>query len=132
MKTFILFTTLLVNIVSYAQQDRKIIEITQSEFDEKVAASILNLETKTLKEISDAEHITIMMCLNTIFVRRDFEGGHYQKLNEVAKQKKYTEKITEVYPEYTPNRGMGYYFPKLKMELHGTPSPYAVYKIKEQ
>jgi hypothetical protein len=135
-KTFILlFISLLVSTGLYAQQgqtnDRKIIEITQGEFDEKVDDSILNLETKTLKEISDKEHITIMMCLNTIFMR-NFEGGQYLKLEEVAKQKKYVEEITIVYPENSPNRGMGYYFSKLRMELYGTPSQYAYYKIKKQ
>lgn len=88
------------------------------------------LESKTLDEISDEQHINIMMCLNTIFMR-DYENGRYEKLELVSKQKEYGKNITNRYPKWSPNRGMGYYFPKLQMELYGTPSPYAIFDVQE-
>ncbi|SFD24031.1 hypothetical protein SAMN05518672_1011206 [Chitinophaga sp. CF118] len=41
----------------------------------------------------------------------------------------YTKDIITVYKEWIPNRGMGFYFPKLQMELYGTPMLYAIYNV---
>lgn len=101
--------------------------ITLSQFDEIVDNSIELLQTKKLSEISDHDHINIMMALNTIFMR-DFKGGHYEQLKVLA-DKKYVREIIKVYKEWIPNRGMGYYFPKLKMELYGTPQLYAIFDV---
>ena len=90
--------------------------------------SIKLIQTKELSKIKDKEHIDIMMCLNTIFVRK-LSGGQYQILETVAKEKEYSKNITKVYPEWTPNKGMGLYFKKLKMELYGTPRPYSFYQV---
>lgn len=104
--------------------------ITPDEFDKQIEECISLLQTKQLKDISDEEHIEIMMCLNTIFMR-DLKGGHYDQLNKVSEDKNYVRDIIKVYKEWIPNRGMGYYFPKLQMELYGTPMPYAVYNITQ-
>jgi hypothetical protein len=101
--------------------------ITLTAFDEIVNHSIELLQTKKLSEIADHDHINIMMALNTIFMR-DFLGGHYKQLKVLA-DKKYVREITKVYKEWIPNRGMGFYFPKLKMELYGTPSLYAIFNV---
>ena len=45
--------------------------ISKVEFDKLVKASILLLQTKELADISNDQHIEIMMCLNTIFMARD-------------------------------------------------------------
>lgn len=83
-----------------------------------------------MKDISDEQHIQIMMCLNTIEMK-SLKGGEFDQLLKVVNEKKYTQDITKVYKEWTPNRGMGFYFHKLKMELYGTPMPYAVYHVTE-
>lgn len=111
--------------------------ISLVEFDQLVAQSIHLLETKELKEINDQQHIAIMMCLNTIMMasdstlRRRFNGGLYLKLELVSDAKKYTRNITQVYTKWTFNRGMGYFFPDLQMELYGTPRLYAWYQVEE-
>lgn len=104
--------------------------ISKKGFDSLVDQSITLFENKTLEDISDEEHIEIMLCLNTIFMR-DFENGRYEKLELVVSKKEYIKNITKRYPEWIPNRGMGFYFPKLQMELYGTPSPYAIFDVIE-
>ncbi len=106
------------------------ISITKFNFDKLIDSCILLLQTRELKDISDEQHIQIMMCLNTIGMR-SLKGGRFDQLLKVSDDKKYTQDIIKVYKEWSPNRGMGFYFHKLKMELYGTPSPYAVYKVTE-
>lgn len=104
------------------------ITISLADFDKEIDYCISLLKTKKLTDIHDDQHIQIMYCLNTIFVRR-FEGGHYVELQNLAETKHYSRDIITVYKDWIPNRGMGYYFPKLNMELLGTPSLYAVYTV---
>ena len=112
--------------------------ITQKKFDKIINNSICLLENKKLADISDSEHINIMMCLNTIFMthiytlKEKFKTGIYQKFYQLTEEKNYSGNIIKVYPEWIPNRGMGFYFPKLKMELQGTPRLYAWYQIKDE
>lgn len=111
--------------------------ISQLEFDKLVDSAIDALTTKSLSEISDAGHTNIMMCLNTLFMAHDtsfqkrFASGRYQRLEAVAEEKKYTTNVIKVYPDWVPNRGMGFYFPKLGMELYGTPMLYAWYQVEK-
>ncbi|MBM3186903.1 MAG: hypothetical protein FJZ67_11445 [Bacteroidetes bacterium] len=104
--------------------------ISLFEFDKKIDNSMNLLKERTLKNISDEQHIEIMICLNTIFMR-DFKGGHYDELRQLSEEKKYTTDIIKVYPKWIPNRGMGFYFPKLNMELYGTPRLYAIYNVQK-
>ena len=110
--------------------------ISKMEFNQLVDSSTTLLKTKALSEISDTNHIMIMMCLNTIPMALDsnlnnrFTGGRYDTLIKWETNKKYTQDIIKVYPKWIPNRGMGYYFPKLKMELYGTPRLYAYFAVK--
>ena len=106
------------------------IHISLLAFDIQIDKCINLLKEKKLKEISDDEHIEIMMCLNTIFMR-DFKGGHYEQLIQISEEKKYTTDIIKVYPKWIPNRGMGFYFPDLNMELYGTPMLYAIYDVQK-
>jgi hypothetical protein len=43
----------------------------------------------------------------------------------------YERDIVKVYTKWIPNKGMGFYFPQLKMELYGTPMPYAIFEVSE-
>jgi 5-hydroxyisourate hydrolase-like protein (transthyretin family) len=133
------YNTLKITFSSYSVNDTIFLErkefnpdsspdISQKEFDGLVNSSITLLQTQQLKDISDAEHIRIMMCLNTITMQ-GLKGYKYDKLKEVSVQKKYTQNILKIYTHWVPNRGMGFNFYDLKMELYGTPSPYAVYNI---
>ena len=102
--------------------------MTKIQFDKLVDSCIIILKTKSLKKISDQQHIDIMMCLNTIFMTHDkntferrFKGGRYDGLEGMSVTVDYTENIIKIYPDWVPDRGMGFYFLKLKMELYGTP-----------
>jgi 5-hydroxyisourate hydrolase-like protein (transthyretin family) len=106
------------------------IHISLLEFDKLINNCINLLKENKLKDISDEQHIEIMMCLNTIFMR-NFKGGHYDELRQLSEEKKYTTDIIKVYPKWIPNRGMGFYFPDLNMELHGTPMLYAIYNVQK-
>ncbi len=136
---FILFIAIIVQMPMLGQSSKNPDEcrvITKVQFDKYVDASILNLKDKKLVDISDEEHRIIMMCLNTIFMAHDsnfepeFKGGRYDTLLKLSEQKDYAGNITQVYPENWPNRGMGYYFPKIDMELYGTPRLYACFGVK--
>ena len=111
--------------------------ISKVEFDKLVKSSALLLQTKEITDISNDQHIQIMMCLNTIFMARNadlqkrFKEDNYKKLKKIADEKKYDSDIIKVYPNWTFNRGMGYYFYALKMELYGTPRLYAWYHVDE-
>lgn len=111
--------------------------ISQSQFDKLVDTSIVLLQNKKLSDISDSGHINLMMCLNTIFMAHDtdfnklYKGGRYEQLEKVVNEKEYTRNITKVYPEWHANRGMGFYFPKLQMELYGTPFLYACFSVED-
>jgi hypothetical protein len=110
--------------------------ITEIEFDILVDSSIYLLTTHDLSDISDDDHKNIMMCLNTIFMASDsslqrrFVSGRYKRLEAVAEKNNYTDNIIKIYPEWLPNRGMGFYFPKLDMELYGTPRLYAWFQVR--
>jgi hypothetical protein len=108
------------------------------EFNHRVDRATELLRTKELSAISDSDHINIMMCLNTIFmihkkysIEQVFIGGRYRELETVERKVNYGKDIVKVYPNWIPNRGMGYYFPKLKMELYGTPYRYAIFNVVE-
>ena len=91
--------------------------------------------------ISDKDHIDIMLCLNTIFLAdimnpgqkikngRFKTLGRYKTLESLIEEKQYVKNITKVYPDFTWNKGMGYYFKKINTELYGTPSLNYVFKV---
>jgi len=102
--------------------------ISKEKFDSVIDGAIYLLETKKLKAISDTQHITIMRCFNTLsLLHKKFTGGRYDKLRAFSDG--YAKDIINVYREWGPNRGFGYYFVKLRMELYGCPSPYATFNV---
>ena len=80
--------------------------VSISTFNRIVDNSITLLQTKKLAEISDTDHINIMMCLNTIFmINQRFTGGSYQKLVSICDRKKYAMNIIKVYPNWIQSVG---------------------------
>ena len=123
--------------VGFDRDSSQLISLT--DFNHRVNRAIQLLETKKITAISDTDHVNIMMCLNTIIFtpishRIDgnrFTGHEYLRLEKIADKKNYVRDIIKVYPDYKFNRGMGYYFPSLKMELYGTPNAYALFEVSE-
>lgn len=62
---------------------------------------------------------------------RRFNDDRCRKLETVADEKEYRRNINKVYPQSIFSRGMGLYYPKLKMELYGTPNPYATFDVSK-
>lgn len=126
-------TLYLKTIVDKNQQQ----QISKMQFDSLVDVSIHLLKTKRIGAINDEQHIVIMMCLNTIplaFTKQlepRFQGGRYDELKTIAERKKYDEKIIRVYHIRKLNKGHGWYFPSLQMELGGSPAPYAWFDVGE-
>jgi hypothetical protein len=131
---------LMLSIISFVclAQDRTVPEeVSRREFNRMVYQSIALLQGTELKEISDKEHVSIMYCLNTIGMTRMMRTTNgldevklYENLEKLSEQKDYVQQLMKIYPDWIPNRGMGCYFRKLKMELGGTPSADSYYKIK--
>ena len=77
-----------------------------------------------------------MMCVNTInivnasFIEPKFTSKRYKKLQDIVKKIDYSRNIVKVYPTFSWNTGMGYYFPKLNMELDGLPAPYSTFDVE--
>jgi len=113
--------------------------ISLTEFYHRVDRATKLLQTKELSAISDKDHINIMMCLNTIFTFKStlsgtdkrFNNARCKKLEIVADEINYQHNIMKVYPQWVHNRGMGQYYPKLKMELYGTPNLYATFSVSK-
>ena len=124
-------------------QDRNVSKsISKKKFDNLVDSSIKLLKTKLITNISDSENIQIIMCLNTIlsahyktekrFGEKKFQDGRYKELTDLESSKKYGQILaTKIYKDWVPNRGMGFYYKKIKMELYGTPMPYSYYYVIE-
>src|ERR1700744_403497 len=99
--------------------------ISLTNFYHRVERATKLLQTKELSVISNKDHINIMMCLNTIFVYKStlhgsdnrFNEARCKKLEFVADKINYQHNIMKVYPKWIHDRGMGQYYPQLKMEL---------------
>ena len=133
------YNTVKMSFASFTQNDTVSLEkipfnrdaavsISRSEFDRQVDDCIDLLKTTVFSNISDGQHVQIMYCLNTIFVDK-LEGGRYDELKNLSEEKHYTTEIITIYTKWVPNRGMGFYFPDLAMELYGTPMPCSTYCI---
>ena len=109
------------------------LKITFTEFDRRIDKAIKLLQTEELSKIPDSEHVNIMMCLNTIFLNNldeKFNSVKCKRLTSISNTKDYIRNIDKVYPDWLFNRGMGHYYPKIKMELYGTPNLYATFVVQ--
>jgi hypothetical protein len=128
-------------------------KISLTEFNSRIDRAIELLETKQISEISDIDQISIIKCLNTVFMippkefkpvadsikdiyKRSsafqrFSGGRYEALQRLADEKQYDRNLTKKYPDFIPDRGMGFYFKKLQIELYGTPHHMSMYNVTE-
>ena len=71
------------------------------------------------------DHINLLRCTTTIvFESRPEERSArdpYQRFDSVIDANNYIRWIADPYPRWTPNRGIGLYFPDVDIELNGTP-----------
>lgn len=97
------------------------VTISKNQLDSIITKSTTLLKTKKLSEIGDQDHIDICRLYNTASMSYSSDSLALTNFLELLTEKKYVQNITNVYPDWMPNRGMGFYFPKLQIELGGTP-----------
>jgi hypothetical protein len=105
--------------------------VTKKHFDTIANHCISLLTTRRNIQIEDEDHIKIIRLINTISMSQDtsFINGTYSEFMKLVKEKDY-EKDVSIFYDWIPNRGMGFYFQKLQVELGGTPHLYSRYTIK--
>ncbi|MFM1999372.1 MAG: hypothetical protein RL204_1319 [Bacteroidota bacterium] len=105
--------------------------VNQAQLERLVSQSIIILDTKSNLVITDDENIQIIRLINTIRMNQDslFKSGVYLDFMEDVEKMNYEREISIRY-DWIPNRGMGYYFQKLQVELGGSPHLYSTYVIE--
>ncbi|ULQ57134.1 hypothetical protein KJS94_02845 [Flavihumibacter rivuli] len=105
--------------------------LTKKQFELKVNESTAILKKKRLAEITDEENFQIIRLINTIRMSQDslHITGIYADFIKAVEKTGYEKEIASFY-DWIPNRGMGFYFQKLQVELGGTPHPYSRYTIE--
>ncbi len=108
-----------------------LIVVNMQQLNAIVEHCISLLKTARNIEIKDTDHIKIIRTINTINMDQDisFKNGIYADFLKLLKDKDYEKEISTYY-DWIPNKGMGFYFQKLQVELGGTPHLYSRYTIK--
>ena len=108
-----------------------LIVVNKQQFDTIVEHCISLLKAFRNIEIKDADHIKIIRTINTINMSQDisFKNGIYSDFIKLTQDKNYEKEISTYY-DWIANRGMGFYFQKLQVELGGTAHLYSRYTIK--
>lgn len=105
--------------------------LTEKQFDSIVTDGVKLLKNKKLSEISDDQHRNIIRAYNRIWISkreiRKYSTGDYLELDKTLSQPSYSKNMLKIYPEWSPNRGMGMYFHKLNVEYGGTPCSWSVF-----
>jgi hypothetical protein len=118
------------NILKKPNMDSLIV-VNKEQFDTIVRRCISLLTTQRIIEIKDADHIKIIRLINSITISQyaSLKNGIYADFMQLIMDKDYEKEISTYY-DWIPNRGMGFYFQKLQIELGGTPHIYSRYTIK--
>lgn len=105
--------------------------VTKSQLDTLVAESRNILAKKEASAITDEEHIQIIRLINTLRMSQDasLKSGVYAEFMNLVVKKNYEKEMASLY-DWIPNRGMGFYFQKLQVELGGTPHLYSRYTVE--
>jgi len=120
------------DILKKPNMDSSIV-VTRQQFDTIVQHCTSLLKTRRNFEMEDADHIKIIRLINTINMSQDvsLKSGIYAEFMKLLQDKEYEKEISTYY-DWIPNKGMGFYFQKLQVELGGTPHLYSRYTIKLQ
>ena len=106
------------------------ITVSQQQFDSLIVSATSVLSNQPFIEIKDSDHVNIIRLINTLNfnMHSSSKKSHYKKFIKLLAEKDYEKQISNHY-HWTPNKGMGMYFPKLQVELGGTPNEKSVYTI---
>lgn len=103
--------------------------ITKKQFDSIIDMTLRRLQDNSITSLTETENSNIIRLLNTSFMYpltslRDstiFQSAPYIALMNMLEKKDYLNTLLKENYDWVISRGMGYYFPKLKLELYGTP-----------
>jgi hypothetical protein len=112
-----------------------ILTITKYQLDSLLQVSITFLKEKDIPQFTDSEHRLIIRLSNSGFMApyKDtvyFNTSLYADFSNWLVKTKYTDQLTRIYPDWVHSRGMGFFFPKLGIELDGTPYMRSMYYIE--
>jgi len=107
------------------------IVVSKQQFDTIVEHCTSLLKNRMTTELNDQDHIKIIRLINTLRMNQSssYNINIYSDFMKLVQEKDYEKEIS-IYYDWTPNRGMGFYFQKLQIELGGTPHLYSRYRIK--
>ena len=108
-----------------------LIVASRYQFDSMVRECIDVLQKHPVARIYDEDNIRIIRVSNTLAFSRDtsFKTGIYADFSKLMQQREYNKEIAIFY-DWIPNKGMGFYFKQLHVELGGTPGRYSMYTIQ--
>ena len=104
--------------------------LNEKQFKTIIQHCISLLNTHQVREIVSEEHVIIIKSINTINKSRHIlsKNDSYEVFMKLVAEKKYEIELSSFF-DWTPNKGMGYYFPSLQVELGGSPAPNSYYEI---
>jgi hypothetical protein len=108
-----------------------VISITKKDFDSTIVYCFPLLK-KAVTAIGIQDHVKIIRCYNTLTFNHDhnLKDKLYKTFIAMIREEDYVHSMYSMY-DWIPNRGMGYYFQRLQIELLGTPHSYSMYTIIE-
>jgi hypothetical protein len=108
-----------------------LIILTHPQFDSLVRKCFEILKNYPVARIYDEDNLKIIRVYNTITFSTDttFQTGIYANFKKLLQEKEYSKTLA-IYYDWIPNKGMGYYFEQLQVELGGSPHMYSMYTIK--
>jgi hypothetical protein len=85
------------------------------------------LSNKQIHVLTNEEQVKIIRLANSGLMAplRDislFQNNKYDMFLNMLDTKKFIETLIKLNPDWLHSRGMGYYFPKLRVEYYGTPT----------
>lgn len=109
------------------------VHVDSTQFRGLVEHLCSKLKDTPLEAWSDTDHINLMRSLNTIMFEQRlgerYHGDAYQRLEDLSWSTDYRKWASANLGGWVPNRGMGFYFIKLDMELEGTPTLHGRFNV---
>lgn len=106
------------------------IMVSQQLFDSLLVSAISILSDRKFIEIKESDHVNIIRLINTIHYNH-LSIPQYEideKFMKIVIKKEYEQQLANHY-HWIPNKGMGMFFPELKVELGGTPNAKSIYTL---
>lgn len=106
--------------------------VNKNQFDIIIKFCTKLLTVFKINEIQNVDHIKIIRLINAIRISQSdlLKHGIYADFMKLVEDINYDKQMYTYY-DWIPNKGMGFYFKQLNIELGGTPRMYSVFKIND-